>query len=70
MTRIPLVSAAYHGRVFCEIGERLAIFKFADDIPLTAESEQDPQKILKTMDEVMEKNNNMKINKNKTKTVV
>lgn len=46
-------------------GERIGILRFADDIVIMTESEQGIQRIVSTMDGIMEKDFNMIINKQK-----
>jgi hypothetical protein len=43
------------------------MLRFADDIAILAESEQDPTNIVNKTEEIMGKENNININKRKTK---
>ena len=43
-------------------GEKVDMLSFADDIAVTAESNEDLQKILDTMEQIMKNEFNMKIN--------
>lgn len=51
-------------------GDKVDMIRFADDIALITENEEDLQKILCKMDKIMEEEFNMRINANKTKVLV
>lgn len=51
-------------------GERIDMIRFADDIALMTESEEDLQRILNKMDSIMDEEFSMKINTKKTKILV
>uniref|UniRef100_A0A8D8Z0H2 Craniofacial development protein 2 n=1 Tax=Cacopsylla melanoneura TaxID=428564 RepID=A0A8D8Z0H2_9HEMI len=51
-------------------GERIDMLRFADDIAITTETEEDLQLILQTMNNVMKNEFNMRINKKKTKILL
>lgn len=51
-------------------GEKIDMIRFADDIALIAESKEDLEELLGTIQRILNRNYNMKINKTKTKTMV
>lgn len=51
-------------------GHKISMLRFADDIALIAETEEDLQQLIKTMDEIFIKDLRMKINVQKTKVLV
>jgi hypothetical protein len=51
-------------------GHKISMLSFADDIALIAETEEDLQQLIKTMDEIFIKDLRMKINVQKTKVLV